>query len=267
MTTEILNSYPVEEIFTNYEPRFRPVFATAEKLLKNYYESPEKLLTAPDDFFIDDLLTQARDLHAAGQGYIRDYHDATNAGDKRIARESLGLAVKTQSLALILADAADRANQAEGKKPNRLVHPKVEFIWRRAMESPADTASVEEFVRLFDVERQRGFRIVSALQPLVMVIGDEGCPDTTNILRITNAFRLPVHLLVINQRHNRRDGFRRSNDHAQAYHEDAFLNERGEKAPPPIPQVAFPIRDGGRHELQEPSLFEFFKCLVDWEMI
>src|SRR5262249_5563689 len=158
-----------------------------------------------------------------------------------IARESLGLSLKNQSLALILADAADRANQMEGKKPNRLVHPKVEFIWKRALESPASAAEVEEFLRLFNEERQRGFRVVSGPQPILMVIGDEGCPDTTNILRITNAFRMPVHLLVVNQRHNNREGFRRSNDHAQAYHEDAFLNEQGEKSPPPIPHVAFPI--------------------------
>lgn len=267
MPTEILSSYPKREIYIHLEPRFRPIFETAERLLTQYFDDPETLALPPDDFFIDELLTQARDYHAAGLGYLRDLGDADGSGDQRIAAESRRLALRAQSLALILADAADRANQASGREPNGQVRAKVDFIRAKAAETPANPAEVAELVRLFDEARRRGFRPPTSLQALVMIIGDEGCPDTANILRITNAYRLPVHFVVLNERHGDRSGFRRSNDHAQAYHEDAFLDENGQKAPPRIPHVTFPPLSGEMVELLEPTPFQFFAELAGREII
>jgi hypothetical protein len=256
MSTEILSHIPKEQVFENFEPRFRDLFHAGNALLELYHKSYERLMQPPNEFFIDQLLTLARDYHASALGYMLDYQYGQDINDGRLSEQSLKRAIQKQSLALILTDAADRANTLSGSPQNPKVADIVRFIQKRAMENAAHTEVITELLRLFQAQRERGFRIPSPHSQLVTVIGDEGCPDTADIMRITTAYRIPVDILVINERHSDRRGFRQSNDHAIALYEDLYRA-------PPIPFVVFP--NGAR--ISEPTACQFMTAFFENGMI
>jgi len=256
MSTEILSHLPKEQIFENFETRFRDLFHAGNTLLDSYHKAYDRLWQPPSEFMIDHLLTQARDCHASALGYRLDHQYALDTGDERLARKSLKLATHKQSLALILADAADRGNTFSGSPQNANVAGIVAFIQARAGENPVNSDTVLELLSLFQAERERGFQIPPPNAQLTTIIGDEGCPDTADIMRITTAYRVPVDLLIINQRHNDRRGFRQSQDHAVALYEDLYGS-------PPIPLVVFP--NGER--ISEPTAQQFVKAFFENGMI
>jgi hypothetical protein len=256
MSTEILHHVAAEKIFENFESRFRDLFHAGNSLLETYHKAYDRLWLPPSEYFIDQLLTLARDCHASALGYQLDYRYACDTGDERLAQKSLKLAVHKQSLALILSDAADRGNTLPGAPQNRYVTGIVRFIQARARENPVDAATVSDLLRLFEAERARGYQLPPPKAQLTTLIGDEGCPDTADIMRITTAYRVPLDLLIVNERHTARRGFRHSNDHTIALYEDLYGS-------PPIPVVIFP--DG--RMMSEPTAHQFVKAFFENGMI
>src|SRR5690242_8450088 len=106
MPSEILAQVPKQQLFENFEPRFRELFRNGNALLDSYHKSYERLLRPASEFFVDHLLTQARDYHASALGYLLDYEYAQAIGDERLAKKSHKLAEHREALALIFSDAA-----------------------------------------------------------------------------------------------------------------------------------------------------------------
>jgi hypothetical protein len=256
MSTEILSHVPRAQIYENFEQRFRDVFRAGNALLDTYHKSYDRLRLPHSEFMIDQLLTLTRDYHASALGYMLDHHYARDKGDERLARKSLKLASHKQAMALILADAADRANTFSGSPQNANVAEIVGFIQARARENPVNAETTSELLELFQSERDRGFQIPPPNSRLTTLIGDEGCPDTAEIMRITTAYRIPVDILIINERHTDRRGFRQSNDHAIALYEDMYGS-------PPIPLVVFPNDE----RMSEPTAHQFVKAFFENRMI
>jgi hypothetical protein len=256
MSTEILSHVPKEQVFENFEPRFRDLFRAGNTLLDSFHQTYGRLMEPPSEFFIDYLLMQARDYHASALGYQLDYQYAEVVGDERLAKKCMKLAMHKQALALIFCDAADRGNTLGGGLQNTHVAAIVGFIQQRVTDNSAQAEMTGNLLALFHAQRERGFRIPAPKTMLVTLIGDEGCPDTADIMRVTTAYRIPIDILIVNERHNDRRGFRRSNDHAIALYEDLYGS-------PPIPFVVFP--NGVR--LSEPSMQQFAMALFENNMI
>jgi hypothetical protein len=151
----------------------------AYSLLDDYNKSPELLKKRPDDIFIDNLLCQ-----------MNEY------------RNSDPHSIRSQSLALIFADAAERANSLPGKiGPNRLVGKLVEYNKEIILENAVELKTINALLDIFAAEHERGCMPPDPFRAILT--GDEESPNTAEVLAVTTAYRVPVILLTSNNKNSR----------------------------------------------------------------
>jgi hypothetical protein len=234
------------------------IFERSVRLLQAHFDA-QAPTQAPDRANRDTLAEKMLFNATMGFGLIQEYQHYAGVGASGAAGDSLTQAESRLTWALIYASAARKANRDEhGQIMNRRLEDKISASREKILGLSAALPLLGDLQAALDTAEGRGWQRGDGDTRLPICIGATWCLDTAKTVDITSAFRIPVHLLIMDE--DNRDveqGYTLFNDHALSIITDPYSEQLH------IPVIIFPDST----QVVEPKPVTVVSALVEHRLM